>query len=154
MTKVQVGQVVYTHWCDGQGKVLDDGTVARLEKDVYRWTAAEPNLRWISQGGLGLDVAVEDVTDKTAALALQGPMSRQVLAACGEPAAALAALTYFRVMPARVGGIPVEVSRTGYTGDLGYEIWVEAARAEALWDALMEAGQPYGLTPTGLLALD
>jgi aminomethyltransferase len=154
ITKVEVGQVVYTHWCDGQGKVLDDGTVARLGQDVYRWTAAEPNLRWITQGATGLEVTVEDVSETTAALAVQGPMSRSVLVACAEPAEAVAALRYFRVIPARIAGIPVEVSRTGYTGDLGYEIWVDASRAEPLWDAVMEAGRPYGLTPTGLLALD
>jgi aminomethyltransferase len=153
MTKVAVGQVVYTNWCDGEGKVIDDGTVQRLAEDVYRWTAAEPNLRWITMNATGLDVRVEDVSETTAALALQGPTSRAVLGACVE-GADIASLRYFRVMPARIAGIPVEISRTGYTGDLGYEIWVDAGSAEPVWDALMAAGVPYDITPIGLLALD
>jgi aminomethyltransferase len=85
---------------------------------------------------------------------LQGPTSRSILEACAEAPIDLRALRYFRVTPARVAGIPVEISRTGYTGDLGYEIWVEAGQAERLWDALIEAGRPYDVTPTGILALD
>jgi aminomethyltransferase len=150
--KMAVGQVAYTHWCDGSGKVIDDGTVSRLGPELYRWTAAEPNLRWIQQNAYGLEVRVEDVTDQLAALALQGPTSREILRACVE--GDVAGLKYFRVMPARLGGIPVEISRTGYTGDLGYEIWVDAGQAIALWDALMEAGRAYDITPTGMLALD
>jgi aminomethyltransferase len=150
--KMKVGQVSYTHWCDGEGKVIDDGTVSRLEEDVYRWTAAEPSLRWIRMNSAGLDVTVEDVSDRVAAVALQGPTSRAVLAACAGPG--VESLKYFRVMATRIGGIPVEISRTGYTGDLGYEVWVEAGKAEGLWDALMAAGRPYDITPTGMLALD
>jgi glycine cleavage system T protein (aminomethyltransferase) len=152
MNKVAVGQVIYTHWCDGDGKVIDDGTVSRLEEDVFRWTAADPSLRWFRENSLGLDVQVEDISEKTAALALQGPTSRDILGICVGPE--IANLKYFRVRPFRIAGIPVEISRTGYTGDLGYEIWVDATRAEALWDALMEAGRPYDITPTGMLALD
>jgi aminomethyltransferase len=147
-----VGQVAYTHWCDGDGKIIDDGTVSRLAEDVFRWTAAEPSLRWIRENSFGLAVAVEDITDKTAAVALQGPTSRAILAACAE--GDVAGLKYFRVMRSSIAGIPVDISRTGYTGDLGYEVWVDAGRAEALWDALMEAGRPYDITPTGMLALD
>ena len=154
MNKVQVGQVVYTNWCDGEGKVIDDGTVSRLDEQVYRWTAAEPNLRWLSVNAHGLDVRIEEITERTAALALQGPTSRAILEACAETKAPLRSLKYFRVMPATIRGIPVEISRTGYTGDLGYEIWVDATQAERLWDALMEAGRPYDITPTGMLALD
>jgi glycine cleavage system T protein (aminomethyltransferase) len=150
--KMKVGQVAYTHWCDGEGKVIDDGTVSRLEEDVYRWTAAEPSLRWIRMNSAGLDVSVEDVSDRVAAVALQGPTSRAVLAACAGPG--VEGLKYFRVLATRIGGIPVEISRTGYTGDLGYEVWVEAGKAEGLWDALMAAGRPYDITPTGMLALD
>jgi aminomethyltransferase len=152
MNKVAVGQVIYTHWCDGDGKVIDDGTVSRLEDDVFRWTAADPSLRWFRQNSLGLDVEVEDISERTAALALQGPTSRDILKTCAGPE--IADLKYFRVRPFRIAGIPVEISRTGYTGDLGYEIWVDVARAEALWDALMAAGRPYDITPTGMLALD
>jgi aminomethyltransferase len=152
--KIAVGQVAYTHWCDGEGKVIDDGTVSHLGPDLYRWTAAEPNLRWITQNALGLHVKVEDISDKTAALALQGPMSRAVLESCAETEVPLGTLKYFRVTRGRVGDIPVEVSRTGYTGDLGYEVWVDAPRAVELWDALIEAGRPYDVTPAGMLALD
>ncbi len=147
-----VGQVSYTNWCDGDGKVIDDGTVSRLGPDLYRWTAAEPNLRWIRQNAHGLEVEIEDVSDKLAALALQGPTSREILRSCVE--GDVAGLKYFRVMPATLGGIPVEISRTGYTGDLGYEIWVAAEQALPLWDALVEAGRAYDITPTGMLALD
>jgi aminomethyltransferase len=150
--RMAVGQVAYTHWCDGAGKVIDDGTISRLAEDVYRWTAAEPSLRWIRTNSLGLDVRVEDISDRTAALALQGPTSRDILAACAQ--GDLAHLKYFRVIPSKIKGIPVEISRTGYTGDLGYEVWVEAEKAVALWDALIEAGRPYDITPTGMLALD
>ena len=150
--KMAVGQVAYTNWCDGDGKVIDDGTVSRLGPELYRWTAAEPNLRWIRQNAHGLDVLVEDVSDQLAALALQGPTSRAILAACVE--GDVAGLKYFRVMKATLRGIPVEISRTGYTGDLGYEIWVAAEQALSLWDALVDAGRPYDITPTGMLALD
>jgi aminomethyltransferase len=150
--KMAVGQVAYTHWCDGQGKVIDDGTVSRLAEDAFRWTAAEPTLRWIRENAHGLSVEIRDVTDETAALALQGPTSREILKACTE--GDVAALKYFRVMKARIAGLPVEISRTGYTGDLGYEIWVEAAKAETLWDALVAAGRPYDITPCGIYALD
>jgi len=150
--KMAVGQVAYTHWCEGDGKVIDDGTVSRLAPELYRWTAAEPNLRWIRQNAWGLEVEVEDVSDQVAALALQGPTSREILKGCVEDD--VAALRYFRVMPARIRGIPVEISRTGYTGDLGYEIWVPSEHALALWDALIESGRGYDITPTGMLALD
>ena len=94
--KMAVGQVAYTNWCDGDGKVIDDGTVSRLGPDLYRWTAAEPNLRWIRQNAHGLEVLVEDVSDRLAALALQGPTSRDILGRCVE--GDVAGLKYFRVM--------------------------------------------------------
>jgi aminomethyltransferase len=150
--KMAVGQVSYTHWCDGDGKVIDDGTLSRLGPELYRWTAAEPTLRWIKQNAHGLDVAVDDISDSLAALALQGPTSREILKSCAE--GDVAGLKYFRVMKAEIRGIPVEISRTGYTGDLGYEIWVASDQALSLWDALVEAGRPYDITPTGMLALD
>jgi aminomethyltransferase len=150
--KMAVGQVSYTHWCDGDGKVIDDGTVSRLAPELYRWTAAEPNLRWIRQNAHGLEVVVEDVSDALAALALQGPTSRAILQACVE--GDVAGLKYFRVTRASLRGIPIEISRTGYTGDLGYELWVAAEQALPLWDALVDAGRPYDITPAGMLALD
>ena len=151
-TKLKVEQVYYACWCDEHGKVIDDGTVARLDETTYRWTAADPSLRWFRQNALGLDVEIEDISERVAALALQGPLSRDVLeVATREP---FADLRYFRRRRTRVRDIPVDVTRTGYTGDLGYELWVAAEDAVALWDALLEAGRAYGLRPTGLLALD
>jgi aminomethyltransferase len=151
-TKIAVGQVVYTSWCDGEGKVIDDGTVSRLAETTFRWTAAEPNLRWLRENALGLEVQVDDISDSTAAVALQGPTSREILKACVE--GDVAGLKYFRVGSFKLAGIPVDISRTGYTGDLGYEIWVDAARAVELWDALVAAGRPWDVTPAGIWALD
>ena len=150
--KCQVGQVLYTPWCDARGKVIDDGTISRLGERAFRLTSAEPNLRWLSMNALGMDVTIEDVSEQTAALALQGPLSRTILQQLS--ASDLAALKYFRFVQTTVRGIPVTISRTGYTGDLGYELWVDADRAVPLWDALIEAGTPYGITPAGIWALD
>jgi aminomethyltransferase len=151
-TKLQVGQVYYTSWCDEQGKVVDDGTVTRLEEDTFRWTAAEPNLRWLTMNSRGLRVEIEDITERLAAVALQGPTSRSVLeAATGEP---WGDLGYFRERPTEIEGLAVDVTRTGYTGDLGFELWVDAERAVELWDAVMRAGRGHGLRPSGILAMD
>ncbi len=152
VAKASVGQVLYTPWCDAEGKVIDDGTVSRLGEQTFRLTSAEPNLRWLHLNATGLDAAIQDVSQSTAALALQGPNARAILQQLTDTD--LTGLKYFRVMPCTLRGTPVTVSRTGYTGDLGYEIWVDAARALPLWDALIEAGTPYGITPTGILALD
>jgi aminomethyltransferase len=150
--KCKVGQVLYTPWCDARGKVIDDGTVSRLEETTFRMTAADPTMRWLHLNTAGLDVAIEDVSEKTAALSLQGPNARAILElASGQD---LAAVKYFRLTSGKVRGVPVTISRTGYTGDLGFEIWVDAARSLAVWDALIEVGTPYGITPAGMLALD
>jgi aminomethyltransferase len=150
--KLRVDQVWYTCWLDEQGKVIDDGTITRLDETTYRWTAADPSLRWFRMNATGLDVEIEEITEGLAALALQGPRSRQVLeAATGSP---FADLRYFRRRPSRIAGIDVDVTRTGYTGDLGYEIWVEDEHAVTLWDALLEAGQAHAMRPAGMLALD
>ncbi|HEV3009348.1 MAG TPA: aminomethyltransferase family protein, partial [Burkholderiales bacterium] len=147
---LKTGQVAYTPWCDAAGKVLDDGTVARLGETTFRMTAAEPNLRWLQDNAAGLDVAIKDVSESIAALSLQGPSSKAVLEQLGD----LTALKYFRLVETKLGGIAVSVSRTGYTGDLGYELWVSAKDALAFWDALMAAGTPHGIVPAGMLALD
>jgi aminomethyltransferase len=152
VTRTKIGDVLYTPWCDAAGKVLDDGTVARLDEDLFRVTSAEPNLRWFEDNALGLDVAIEDVSESVAALALQGPNSREILQ--GLTDRDLAGLRYFRLTEAALRGISVTISRTGYTGDLGYEIWLDARDALPLWDALIDAGTPYGITPAGMLALD
>jgi aminomethyltransferase len=151
MEKVAVGQLVYVPWCDEQGKVIDDGTVMRLDETTYRWTAADPSLRWIRQNAMGLEVQVEDVSSKLAALALQGPTSSRLLQAAG---ADVSSLRYFRFLRATLAGVPVEISRNGYTGDLGYEIWAPWERAVVVWDALMETGRRFDIHPTGMLALD
>jgi aminomethyltransferase len=143
---LKVGQVGYTPWCDAAGKVLDDGTIARLGENEFRMTAAEPNLRWLQDNAAGLDVRIEDVSDSLAALSLQGPASRGILGDLD--------LKYFRLVQMELLGIPVSVSRTGYSGDLGYEIWVSSKDAVPLWDQLVEAGTPYGIVPAGMLALD
>ena len=151
-TRLQVGAVYYTPWCDENGKVVDDGTVHRLDDRLYRWTAADPQLRWLRQNSAGLDVTIDEETDATAVLALQGPLSRDVLeAATGE---SFADLRYFRRRASRIGEVIVDVSRTGYTGDLGYELWIPTESAVAVWDALVAAGPAYGLRPAGMLALD
>jgi aminomethyltransferase len=151
-TKLKVGQVYYTPWCDEHGKVIDDGTVHRLADQEFRWTAADPQQRWLTLNARGLDVEIEDVSEETAAVALQGPFARAVLeAATGE---SFADLRYFRRRASKLGTLDVDVSRTGYTGDLGYELWIPAKRAPEAWDALMEAGAPFGGRPAGMLALD
>lgn len=152
VARAQVGQVLYTPWCDAAGKVLDDGTIARLEENVFRLTASDPNLRWLEENGVNLDVTIVDVSDSTAALALQGPGARDILQRLTE--SDLTGLGYFRSAPARLREVPVTLSRTGYTGDLGFEIWLDAADAVSVWDALIEVGAAYGITPAGMLALD
>ena len=153
MRKVSVGQVVYTPWCDERGKVIDDGTVSRLEENVYRWTAADPSLRWFTQNAAGMDVAIEDISESVSALALQGPTSGRLLKNLVTDAD-IANLKYFRVTRGTVAGVPVEISRTGYTGDLGYEIWIASEHALKIWDALFDAGKAFDIHATGMLALD
>jgi len=152
VTRMQPRQVVYTGWCDSAGKLMDDGTISRLDERQYRMTSADPGLRWLWQNAVGMDVAIDDVSDATAALALQGPSARVILEQLTQTD--LAHLKYFRLTPAVARGIPITISRTGYTGDLGYEIWLDAQHALPFWDALVEAGTPYGVTPAGMLALD
>jgi len=153
LRKVSVGQVIYTPWCDEHGKVIDDGTVSRLEENVYRWTAADPSLRWFTQNAAGLDVHIEDISESVAALAVQGPTSGSLLKAIVEDAE-IENLKYFRVTKGRIAGVPVEISRTGYTGDLGYEIWMAAEDALKVWDTLIDRGKAFDIRPTGMLALD
>ena len=150
--RVVPGRVVYTPWCDEDGRLIDDGTLHRLDDGSWRWTAAEGQLRWLRLNARGLDVNVEDRTDDLAALAIQGPLSRDVLEAAAQTS--LADLPYFGRRSLRIGALEVDVSRTGYTGDLGYELWVARDAAIPLWDALVEAGRAVALRPAGILALD
>jgi len=150
--KMKEGVVSYTGWCDEDGKLIDDGTIARLGPQLFRMTSAEPSLRWLAMNAVGMDVKVTEVTDDMAALSLQGPKSRAILnRICKDK---VDALKYFRVADNAIGNTPVSISRTGYTGDLGYEIWIPAEHALPVWDALMEAGDDYGITPCGILAMD
>lgn len=150
--KSSIGQVLYTPWCDPHGKVIDDGTIARLDDQVFRLTSAEPNFRWLHENARGLKVNIEDVSDQLAALSVQGPHARNILKQVCD--ADLDHLKYFRLTHTRLRGIPVTITRTGFTGDLGYEIWLDGAAALPVWDALLEAGAPYQITPAGMLALD
>ena len=152
VSKMTPGQVFYTPWCDEHGKVIDDGTVSRLSEDTFRWTAADPSLRWFTQNAAGLAVGIEDISEDLAALALQGPTSAKVLRAVSD--ADIDSLKYFRLTSGTIAGVPVDISRTGYTGDLGYEVWMPADRAIAVWDALMSGGKPFDIKPAGMLALD
>jgi len=152
INKVAVGQVIYCCWCDEQGKVIDDGTITRLDENKYRWTAADPSLRWFRQNGLNMSVQIEDISEQVAALALQGPTSGKLLKSVAE--AEIANLKYFRMTSGKIAGVPVDISRTGYTGDLGYEIWVPWKEAVKVWDALMENGKQFDIHAAGMLALD
>lgn len=148
-----IGQALYSPWCDDDGHVIDDGVICRLEKDRYRVTAADPNLRWFEDCGIGQAAKVTDVSADLGALALQGPRSREILASL-DPSVDFGDLEYFHLTTAEIAGSTITVSRTGYTGDLGYELWIPSAEAIRVWDALMKVGADYGLIPAGLAALD
>ena len=152
MNTVAVGQVIYTPWCAADGLVIDDGTVSRLGEQRYRWTAADPTLRWLRLNARGLDVQVDEVSEQVAALAVQGPLSGALLSEVAE--ADVAGLKYFRVTSGTVAGVRVDISRTGYTGDLGYEVWIPADSALRVWDVLVDVGRRHGVRPAGMLALD
>src|SRR2546426_598142 len=149
--KVTPGQVIYCCWCDPQGQVVDDGTISRLGENTYRWTAADPSLRWFQQNALGLDVEIEDISEQVAALALQGPTSGRLLQHVAE--ADIANLKYFRVTSGKIAGVPVDISRTGYAGDLGYEIWIPWNDAVRVWDTLMAEGRAFDIHPAGMIEI-
>ncbi len=152
ISKLKVGMVTYCCWCDDAGKMIDDGTVTRLDEDYYRVTAADPTFHWLRQLSRGMEVTIEDSTARLAAVALQGPNARDILKTCTD--AKLDELKFFRVTKARMDRLDIWITRTGYTGDLGYEIWVENDAALKLWDIIMDAGRAFGIEPAGLDALD
>jgi glycine cleavage system T protein (aminomethyltransferase) len=152
INKVSIDQVIYCCWCDPEGKVIDDGTITRLAENEYRWTAADPSLRWFQQNALGLNVSIEDITEQVAALALQGPTSGRLLNAAAE--ADITNLKYFRVTHGKIAGVNVDISRTGYTGDLGFEIWMPWKDAVKVWDELNGKGKAFDIHPAGMIALD
>lgn len=152
ISKLAVDRVVYTPWCDEEGKVLDDGTVARLSADTYRVTAADASYRWFGLNSTGLEVEVVDISDTTAALALQGRLSREVLQdATGQD---WTDVRYFGRRMSEIADVPVDVTRTGYTGDRGYELWMPPDGALAVWDRIFEAGERYGIHASGIRAMD
>ncbi len=151
-SKCRPGQILYTPWCDDAGHTVDDGTVWSLGKGTWDMTSAESNLAWLEDSAYGMDVDVVDDSERIAALALQGPMSRPILSAMAD--GAVDKLRYYRFTQTQLDGIPVTISRTGYTGDLGYEVWTPQDHALPLWDTLLEHGKGYGITPAGLVALD
>ena len=144
------GQAQYTLWCDDAGHVVEDGVVFRYSSDHYLLTAAEPNLAYLSDRIGRRRVSIEEVSAQFGSLAVQGPRARSLLS---QLAPETEALGFFHHSPAKIGGAPVNVSRTGYTGDLGYEVWVEADDASAVWDAIAETGAPHGALPVGMSAL-
>ncbi len=152
ITKLGIGRVAYCCWCTDQGKVIDDGTVMRWSAEEFFVTSADPCFSWFSRFLRGYDVALEDVTDQVCGLALQGPTSREILRKICD--ADVDNLKFFGTTNARGDGFDLHISRTGYTGDLGYELWVENNNALTLWDALMDSGKNYNIRPAGLDALD
>ncbi len=150
--KLKPGRVGYAVWCDDRGKVLDDGTVFRFGPAEFWICSQERHLNWFLDSALGFDATVTDVSEDIAAIALQGPQSFSVLQALG--VAGSAALKPFDMAEFTIDGLAVTLSRTGFTGDLGYELWTESAHAVALWDRLMAAGEGHGILAVGSAALD
>ena len=150
--RIKPMRAIYTPWCDHDGRVLDDGTVALLADGSYFWTAAEPQHGWLDAASEGLNVTIEDLTERLCALSLQGPCSRDVLSrAVGRD---MSDLPFFGRADVTIGGVPVSISRTGYSGDLGYELWIPFEQALPVWDALIKAGEDYTLRVAGMEALD
>ena len=152
VSKIRVGRVGYTVWCDDAGQVMDDGTIFHLADNDYRLCAYAHAIDWLHWSTLGFDVTVEDETGAVAALAVQGPTSCATLKAMGLDG--IEQLKPFGLTEFEFEGETLLVSRTGFTGDLGYELWIAPHKAEALWDRLFEAGQPYVIKPFGTDALE
>ncbi|MBI2181935.1 MAG: aminomethyl transferase family protein, partial [Deltaproteobacteria bacterium] len=151
-SRCAVGQALYGCLCEDDGAVIQDGTLFRLAEDHFRFHLADPSLRWLKLNATGMDLSIEDVSGRVAALALQGPHSGKILERVVD--ADLGQLKFFRLTSVKIDNVPAVVSRTGYTGDLGYELWFGAAHAEGIWDRLMERGKDFGIKPAGMLALD
>ena len=150
--KVTPRRVAYSVWCDDNGHVIEDGTVFRFSPDEFRLCCAERQLDWLLDSAIGYDVAIRDVTEEIAGLAVQGPISCTILKGMGF--AGVEDLKPFQLDHFELNGCRVWVSRTGFTGDLGYELWVGAEHARSLWDALFAAGEAYGIRMIGSTALN
>lgn len=151
-SRCAVGQALYGCLCEDDGAVIQDGTLFRLAEDHFRFHLADPSLRWLKLNVTGMNVSIEEVSGQIAALALQGPHSRNILERVVD--ADLGQLKFFRLTSVKIDNVPAVVSRTGYTGDLGYELWFGAAHAERIWDRLIDRGKNFGIKPAGMLALD
>ena len=152
MAKIKPGRVAYAVWCDDRGQVIDDGTIFHLHDGEYRLCSQERHFAWLQAATLGFDVNVRHETEDVAALAVQGPTSFSVVSNLGLPG--IDELRPFGLMHCEFAGTELMVSRTGFTGDLGYELWIEPGKALALWDALFEAGKLHGIRPIGTTALE
>ncbi len=152
ISKLKLNQATYCCWCDDRGMVIDDGTVMRFGENEYFVTAADPSYSWFSRFIKNLDLQIEDVTDSYCALALQGPTSREILKNICD--AELDSLKFFWTTTAKAEGFEFKISRTGYTGDLGYELWINNEDALKLFDAVWNAGQNYNIRMSGIAALD
>jgi aminomethyltransferase len=145
-----IGHGQYTAWLDDGGFVVEDGVVFRNAADDYLLTSAEPNFSYFDALVGRNRVTIEDVSEDSAVLAIQGPRSRDIL---GSIAPQACDLPYFGLTQATIAGTPITISRTGYTGDLGYELWIPADKALPVWDAVSEAATGHGVVPFGLIAL-
>jgi aminomethyltransferase len=152
ISKLRPGRVTYVVWCNDDGKVIDDGTLFQFDENEYRLCSQHHQLDWLLISAAGFDVQIEVDTHNVAALAVQGPTSCSVLTAAGIND--LDQLSPFGIADLRCGDIPVTVSRTGYTGDLGYELWVDPAVALDLWDAIFAVQGLYDIHVMGLSALE
>jgi aminomethyltransferase len=152
LNKLKINRVSYCVWCNDEGHIIDDGTVFRVGEQEYRLCTAERQLDWLLDSAIGFDVDISEITDQIAALALQGPTACSVLHKIG--LAGVEKLKPFEFGSFELDGKRVMVSRTGFTGDLGYELWVDPGHAVALWDALMLAGRSRGIRAIGSRALN
>ncbi len=152
LSGLRPGRVTYVVWCNDDGKVIDDGTLFQLGESDYRLCSQHHQLDWLRISATGFDVQIEVETDAVAALAVQGPTSWSVLHAAGIDG--LERLKPFGIMDVACNGVPLTVSRTGYTGDLGYELWMDPERATTIWDALFAVQGQYDIHVFGLDALE
>jgi len=152
MSKVRVGRVAYAVWCDDQGQVIDDGTIFHLRENEYRLCSQERHLDWLVAAAIGFDVSISEETADVAGLAVQGPTSFSVLSNMGIKG--IGDLKPFDLMHVDFKGAELMISRTGFTGDLGYELWISPDKALELWDALFDAGKLHGIRAIGTHALN
>jgi len=152
LSKLKPGRVSYVAWCNDAGHVMDDGTLFRFGESDFRLCSQEHHFCWLSDSAVGFDVSIVDETEEVAGLALQGPTSCAVLKRMGVDG--IAELKPFGMIALPFEDSELVISRTGFTGDLGYELWIDPALAVTLWDRLVEAGHLHGIRPIGSQALN